>query len=338
MLENVTIIIPAHNRPERLQRLLYYYSGTGAHILVPDSSDKPYTGPLYGEHTTYLHRPRVHMLVKVREVLPLITTPYVLYCADDDFAVPAGIAKVTRFLDANPDFASAQGHYLTFTPHDNGRVKFLPRYIRNFDCRITCDDTLRRMELKKGMYASILYGVVRAEVFSKLYSYCFDAGGELRFRNLFLAEEFFNLAVLILGRYATVPCFFSAREQIKGSATETTVPLEVIKTDPAYRDDFEGFIKSLAMLLADHDGMPLEHATELIRAISLSPRDHQSVTFKRRINSFLSRHRMLHWAARLSEWRYRQKGLQAVRHLPSYPCKHPTPDTEAIVAAVNHVR
>ena len=85
-----------------------------------------------------------------------------------------------------------------------------------------------------------------------------NAGGELRFRNLFLAEEFFNLAVLILGRYATVPCFFSAREQIKGSATETTVPLEVIKTDLAYRDDFEGFIKSLAMLLADHDGMPLE--------------------------------------------------------------------------------
>jgi len=29
-LQNVTVIIPAHNRPERLRRLLDYYSRTGS--------------------------------------------------------------------------------------------------------------------------------------------------------------------------------------------------------------------------------------------------------------------------------------------------------------------
>ena len=40
-LQNVTVIIPAHNRPERLRRLLDYYSRTDIKVLVPDSSDHP---------------------------------------------------------------------------------------------------------------------------------------------------------------------------------------------------------------------------------------------------------------------------------------------------------
>lgn len=123
MLENVTVIIPAHNRPRRLQRLLDYYAGTGVRLLVPDSSDKPFAGRIDPDTTTYLHRPRMHFFRKLRDVLPLITTDYVLYCADDDFAVPEAIRHITDFLDAHPDHAIAQGHYLTFTP-EPGRITF----------------------------------------------------------------------------------------------------------------------------------------------------------------------------------------------------------------------
>ena len=41
-LQNVTVIIPAHNRPERLRRLLDYYSRTDIKVLVPDSSNHPF--------------------------------------------------------------------------------------------------------------------------------------------------------------------------------------------------------------------------------------------------------------------------------------------------------
>lgn len=334
MLENVTVIIPAHNRPERLQRLLDYYSGTDIRILIPDSSDMEFTGRMESDRITYLHCPRMHFLLKLKKVLPLIGTPYVLYCADDDFAVPSGIARVTEFLEANPDYSIAQGHYLTFTPDAGGHVTFYPRYIRNFDNRITDDTAAARMAAEKGMYASMLYGVTRTDVFRRMYSYCFDASGGLRFRNLFLAEEFFNHAVLIHGRYATIPCFFSARERIKGSATETTVPLSVIKNAPEYHDEFEGFIHALALMLAETEGMNLAETTSIIRRVSMAPTDTRSVTFKRRVNSFVARHRLLGWASRLSEWRYHQKGLKAVKDMQSYPCTVATPDTEAIVRAV----
>lgn len=333
MLENVTVIIPAHNRPRRLQRLLDYYAGTGVRLLVPDSSDKPFAGRIDPDTTTYLHRPRMHFFRKLRDVLPLITTDYVLYCADDDFAVPEAIRQITEFLDAHPDYTIAQGHYLTFTP-EPGRITFYPRYIRNFDCAITDDSAAARMAGEKGMYASMLYGVARTDAFRSAYSYVFDERGEMRFTNLFLAEEFFNHAMLIHGKYATVPCFFSARERIKGSATETTVPLSVIKNAPEYAPEYEGFLTALAMMLSDREGMPLSDAMTCMRRISSAPIDKASVTFKRRVNAFMGRHKALAIGTRLSEWRYHQKGLRAVAGMPSYPCTFSTPERAAIERAV----
>ena len=135
-LQNVTVIIPAHNRPERLRRLLDYYSRTDIKVLVPDSSDHPFADAEKYPDITYLHRPKLHFLLKLKEVLPMISTPYVLYCADDDFAVPSGIAQMTAFLDEHPDYSTAQGHYLTFTRFcrftgrytaENRRKLFLPK-------------------------------------------------------------------------------------------------------------------------------------------------------------------------------------------------------------------
>lgn len=227
-LQNVTVIIPAHNRPERLRRLLDYYSRTDIKILVPDSSDHPFADAEKYPDITYLHRPKLHFLLKLKEVLPMISTPYVLYCADDDFAVPSGIAQMTAFLDEHPDYSTAQGHYLTFTPH-KGKISFYPRYIRYFDKQVTGDTPRERLLQEKNMYASLLYSVIRTQAFQRMYAACFNPDGSLRFRNLFLAEEFFNHAALIFGKYATLPYFYSARERIRGSATETTVPVSVIK-------------------------------------------------------------------------------------------------------------
>lgn len=329
MITDATVIIPAHNRPERLQRLLDYYRGTGVKILVPDSSTKFFTGTYDPAQVTYLHWPGMHFLLKIKEILPLISTPYVLYCADDDFAVPKAIDRMTDFLDQNPDYSTAQGHYLTFTPRKGG-VDFYPRYIRNFDCRIVGATAAERLPQMKGMYASMLYGVTRTEIFRSMYGYCFTPQGELRFRNLFLAEEFFNYSMLIYGNYATLPVFFSARERIAGSATETTTPIAAVK----HTEEYKGFIRALALMLADLEGLTIEQAVGLIRHQADAPADVPAVTFKRRVNALLARHRWLHWAARLSDRRYQQKGLRAVRGMASYPCRQRTPATEAIIRAV----
>lgn len=332
-LQNVTVIIPAHNRPERLRRLLDYYSHTDIKILVPDSSDQPFADAEKYPDVTYLHRPKLHFLLKLKEVLPMICTPYVLYCADDDFTVPSAIARMAEFLDTHPDYSTAQGHYLTFTPK-KGKISFYPRYIRYFDKQITGETPRERLSQEKNMYASLLYSVIRTEAFQRMYAACFNPDGSLRFRNLFLAEEFFNHAALIFGKYATLPCFYSARERIAGSATETTVPVSVIKTSHKYQSEYQGFLLALAELLEAQEGCRLEEAFSFICHISDMPRDTAKISGKRRIMEFTQKYPPLRWVNKLGDWRYAQKGLKAVKGMQSYPCTFSTPEKEEIIRAI----
>ena len=333
-LQNVTVIIPAHNRPERLRRLLDYYSRTDIKILIPDSSDLPFADAKKYPNAVYLHRPKLHFLLKLNEVLPMIDTPYVLYCADDDFTVPAAIVQMAAFLEEHPDYSSVQGHYLTFTPH-KGDIAFYPRYIRYFDQRVTDETSRERLLGEKNMYASLLYSVTRTTVFQRMYATCFNPDGSLRFRNLFLAEEFFNHAALIFGKYATLPYFYSARERIAGSATETTVPVSVIKTSPQYQSEYQGFLLALAELLTKQEGGTIEEALVFIRTICDMPRDTAEVSGKRKIMEFTHKYAPLRWVNKLADWRYVQKGLKAVKGMDSYPCTFSTPEKEEIIRAIS---
>lgn len=139
------------------------------------------------------------------------------------------------------------------------------------------------------MYASLLYSVIRTQAFQRMYAACFNPDGSLRFRNLFLAEEFYNHAALIFGKYATLPYFYSARERIRGSATETTVPVSVIKTSHKYREEYQGFLLALSELLAAREGDTLEDAFSFICSISDMPKDTAEISGKGRLwNSLIS--------------------------------------------------
>ncbi len=333
-LENVTVIIPAHNRPDRLHRLLSYYSRTDIRILVPDSSDMPFADINQYPKVVYRHFPRQHFLVKIKEVLPLIQTPYVVYCADDDFIIPEAIAQMTAFLDAHPDYCTAQGHYLTFTPLKK-KIVFYPRYIRYFDKQVTATNPRGRLLQEKNMYASLLYAVIRSDIFKKMYEACFNADNSLRFNNLFLAEEYFNHAALIFGKYATLPCFYSAREFIEGSATSTTVPAYIVKTAPEYKDEYEGFLETLGKLLRDNEKEEDGGEVEFIRSISTMPKETVDITRKRKIKEFFRRHKFLFWLNRLADKRYNQKGLKIVKGMSSYPCSFSTPEKEEIIRMIS---
>lgn len=334
-LSNVTVIIPAHNRPERLRRLLDYYSRTNIKILVPDSSTNRFSDTGNYPNITYLHQPDMHFLQKINEILPLIRTPYALYCADDDFTVPEAIEEMVRFLDAHPHYHTAQGHYLTFEPHQK-EIEFTPRYIRNFDKKIVADTATARLEQYTNYYASILYGVIRTETFKRMYTACFAANGELRFKNLFLAEEYFNLFSLIHGNYATLPIFYSARERIPGSATSTTVPFSVVMNTPEYQQEYAGFIDTLADELAHQDQLPTEQAKETILQTIQMPKTNANISFKRKIIGFVDKHRCTQWLSELLVKRYKQKGLLTVKGMKSYPCTFTTPEREDIIHCIRN--
>lgn len=327
-LSNVTVIIPAHNRPKRLRRLLNYYSLTNIHIIVADSSADEFKDASFYPHVIYRHYPEEQFLRKINNILPFIATPYVFYCADDDFTVPGAVRQMALFLDSHPEFVTAQGHYLTFEVKKN-KVEFSPRYIRHFDKKIDAATAAGRLEHFKDIYASNLYSVIRTEVFRRMYTAVANAT-ELRFRNLFLAEEYFNLFSLINGAYVTLPYFYGAREYIASSAATTTVPFATVRNSEEYKEEYSNFIDILATELARKDNIPFKDARGFILRTIDMPKINASISFKRKVLGFIDKFKSMKWLSNLLNERYKQKGIKAVKGMSSYPCKGTTPEIRLI--------
>jgi len=114
MLNNLTLIIATKNRHAYLERILNYYAGKGINLWVADATVKRYPKKLPDGNFSYFHYPDVHYTTKLNDLSKKITTRYSLLCADDDFIIPESIEKIIDFLDNNPDYNSAQGHYISF--------------------------------------------------------------------------------------------------------------------------------------------------------------------------------------------------------------------------------
>lgn len=335
-LSNVTVLIPAHNRPERLRRLLEYYNRTNIEILVADSSTLQF--PFLEEFPSviYSHQPGKEFLRKINEILPLIRTDYVFFCADDDFIVPEAVEQITGFMDIHTDYSTVHGHYLTFEVHKKS-IEFYPRYIRNFTKEMHEETGRGRLNQYNGLYASMLYGVCRSDLFREMYSAVMDVDGNPRFTNLYAAEEYYNMYTLIHGKHCTMQIFYSARERIKGSAASTTVPFTTFISAAEYKNEYDAFIDILANKLAATDGIPLEEAQDFILSMIMKPRVDGKLAFKQRISAIVDKYAATQWISNLLYERYKSKGRKIVQNMESYPIHRDTPEKLAIIESIRNM-
>lgn len=332
-LASATVVIPAHNRPEKLRRLLHYYSKTTVKVIVSDSSGVvfPYLSEFPG--LNYVHCPKDQFLRKIYNILPLIKTKYVVYCADDDFIVPEAIGQCIEFLDQHPGYNSAQGHTLSFETN-NHRLEFFPSYIRNFDKDINQDLPSERLLEFRDLYASLLYSVIRANTFIEMYSQCIE-GETLKFKNLFLAEIYFNFFSLIEGKNKTLPVFYAAREKDYASATYSTVPLSTIRSSPQYEEEFRNFTDLVIQHLVSKQDMDPETAKDLILKLLQDPKKNYIHPLKRNILNFLDTYGPTKLMNRYKRYKYKMKGLEITKGMNSYPISFSTPEKEMIVRHIS---
>jgi glycosyltransferase domain-containing protein len=332
-LENVTVIIPAHNRPERLKRLLDYYSNTTIQIIVSDSSTQVFKYTDQFQKIEYHHFPDAQFLWKIHQILPFIKTPYVLFCADDDFIIPQAIKKVVDFLEINPDYYSAQGHYLSFEVKKKS-IDFIPGFIRNLEKDVNQELPSERLAEYRNLYASTLYSVIRSSTFIDMYTKCMD-GETLKFRNLFLAEIYFNFFSLMAGKNKTLPIFYGAREFIEGSATETTVPYRIVSQSPEYQVEFRNFSEILINQLVSSQNITEDDAESIIFSILKGPIKEHIHPIKRKLLNFLKHFGNPELVRKITRYRYKIKALRITKDMQSYPCTFSTPEKEQIIMYIS---
>jgi glycosyltransferase domain-containing protein len=180
----ICLIVPTHNRPHFMRRLLSYYQAAkaGLRIIVIDSSEPlraaqnkelvseanwPSGLQLEYHHTNERFPPEFPPIVheKVQWALEIAATAYVALCADDDFLVPSALEKFVNFLDQNPDYCCAKGRIFDFIAPKKGVFRLLPALHWR---PVKSEDACERVWLASRYYQQSFYGLFRLETLQEI--------------------------------------------------------------------------------------------------------------------------------------------------------------------------
>lgn len=262
MQPQITIVIPTHERPQYLSRALDYYSRISFPVLVADSSRAAYSGAI-PQNAVYRHMPGMPILEKVRGFMPLVDTPCMAFCADDDFTVPRAAEACAAFLMANPDYASAQGHYVMALPNAQG-VELEAGYPDNFRVRLDSDDPAKRLLQLFSPYVQNFYAVHRTETWQAFYALQTE-----KIPHYCVLELLGAMLAAILGKHKVLPLFYSVRDRFLDDDRKNPLRrenIDIVSSDPAYAEEYETFLASLAGHLTAKAGLSPQNARGAVQA------------------------------------------------------------------------
>lgn len=175
MFDKITLVVPTYdNRYPSLFGLLKYYSSYGfpMKVIVVDSSSKDFSHA--GLHELLDHErvsyqkvdPDLVFWPKMDVAVQSVSTPYCVFCGDEDFITPKGIYQAAKFLEENPDYTAAQGYYINFSVEDDmsGNLVFRANPFGDDPCQsIVMPEPQRRLYFHFSAYCPSFYAVHRTE-------------------------------------------------------------------------------------------------------------------------------------------------------------------------------
>ena len=207
MLDQVTIVIPTHNRHHLLEkRALPHFLEFGVHLLVIDSTKEPHKASLENPNIDYVHCPNEPLPHKMkRPVLDRVKTPYMVMNADDTLTSKQGIIDCIGYLEKNPDYSSATGMYLACYSHDKSRIRsWCPS---EFFMHADSDRPQERPMQHFVRFFSLFYAVQRTDNWFNIFRSLPE-----NIVNYYLNETYVVMMTLMHGKCAKLPIFFAATE------------------------------------------------------------------------------------------------------------------------------
>ena len=245
MVLNLTIVIPTHNRHKYLARIMDYYQDVKYKILIADSSDNKYALTL-PKNAEYHHFPKANPIWKIDKIVQLVTTPYMFFCADDDFFVKDAIQNCIDFLEANPDYSSVQGRYISFDNFQN--LRYLPCYMQGHSLTIDSNIISERLNQLMGNYClPLFYAMHRTPVIQRMF------GDNTSITHGILNELAVNIYSLIYGKYKTLDIFSHARDSASCPVEVKRDSLKDISEKKEFRQEYSQFKSNIIQLIKEHD-------------------------------------------------------------------------------------
>lgn len=196
-LTDLTLVIPAYNRPAYLARQIDYWAGSGVQLCILDGSKEKAPDSVIaqmGETVHYEYMP-IGFNERLVHASKIVKTKYVALLGDDELYVKQGLRDCLDLLDADERLIGCVGRSLFFF-HREGQIYGHQVYGKSQDIPEMYRDDLQRLRksFPQGDPSGapyLLYGVFRKEqwctMFSTAYSRHFSSG------------YVYELALLIIG-------------------------------------------------------------------------------------------------------------------------------------------
>ncbi|HBJ82272.1 MAG TPA: hypothetical protein DDZ88_00020 [Verrucomicrobiales bacterium] len=217
-LQDLTLIIPTHRRHPYLARALDFYRGWRLQIIVTDSSEETFR-EVFSRQVHYLHRPGVSFAKKLKEVIEMVRTPFVLLAADDDFISPVGVDRAIRYLQTHPECACAQGWHSAFSRIRPNRIKWLSIHLFVKKHAVDSRDPVSRVLFQSELYMNNFYALHRTPVLKDYFCrVCNELPENLLACRPDLLEIGQALTTVAWGHHVVLPGLWIAREMLADSA------------------------------------------------------------------------------------------------------------------------
>lgn len=253
--ENITIVIPTHNRQHYLTRILDYYSNVDVQILVADSTNPRFKMRDKYNNVNYYHYPNMNFTEKITSTIKNIDTPYAVLCADDDFIVPSAIDKCIEFLNNNYDYSVALGKYLCFNKMANHWKIGYPEGVAS-----ESDDPSERFYNHLSSYHTpTFYAVHRVDIFKVIWEAAFNYTDDIRFGELLP-----TLLTVIYGKMKILDVFYSAKELNSDSFGQKTNSIAFFINEGSFARKYKRFRECLTNALVTEVDVSKRRAKTLI--------------------------------------------------------------------------
>lgn len=251
--ERFTLVLITHNRPAFLLRTLQYYSSYACKILVLDSTPVANAdAKAQFPGVDYHHLPQFSytgLQDKVTYGVERVTTPYMVFAADDDFLLHDAMTQSVEFLEANQDYGLCHGYGMMYLARGT-EVNYYRRDLR------VCEDYDSELGEERVMdfmsqFLPPFYAVTRTDLLQQWYR-ALPAGTSFEWQEI--GHTYYLLAC---AKARILPIPFAVREVNYGASDHNTNVLTVLTyTDPktvADRDRFAEFLASLPTGIANQD-------------------------------------------------------------------------------------
>lgn len=222
LAQKVDILIPTHNRPEYLERILGYYQkyGRDFNFVITDSSNLknklrnkkvimnyPDLKINYRNH----YSEKLVQSLKFGETAKLARSKYCVFCGDDDFIIPNAIYASVKFLEENPDYVAAHGTYMGFHLFKSLKNVIFRWRFRYSPHSIAFISPVKRLDFHLRNYVHLIWAVRRSEVVKNIYSDFFRA--KLNPRVLAVMGELLPDSLTVLfGKSKALNILYGARQ------------------------------------------------------------------------------------------------------------------------------